>query len=394
MPDFLTPNVSIEEISTGSQPIEGTSTSTAAFVGVTAEGPQNDPKIVESFAAYSEIFGVAFPNVPVSIAALQFFSNGGRKAVIVRVLASEKRGEFRPEPEQLIGDSEAQTGIHALGLGEPIGLLLTPDAANMSTGDAKKVAEAVLKFCQGRRIFHILELPQETSQQKTVEAAVNWSAQSETIKHRNAAVYFPRITIADPSGENGTLQVPPSGAVAGLYARIDLERGVWKAPAGLNAKLPTARGLEIDLTDQDMAQLKDASINPFRYFADHGIVAWGARTFLAADDDDNNNWRYVPVGRLALFIEESLYRGLVWAVFESNDEALWAQIRLAASSFMNQLFRSGAFQGSHAGEAYFVKCSRETMTEGDIDAGRIILQVGFAPLKPAEFIILHIELCS
>lgn len=392
MPEFLTPNVHIEEISIGNQPIEGTSTSTAAFVGVTAKGPQNDPKIVESFAAYSEIFGLAFPNLPVSIAALQFFSNGGRKAVIVRVLASEDRGEFRPEPEQLIGDSEALTGIHALGLSEPIGLLLTPDAANMPAGDAKKVAEAVLKFCQGRRIFHILELPQDSSQQKAVQAVVSWSAQNDAIKHRNAAVYFPRITISDPSGENGTLQVPPSGAVAGLYARIDLERGVWKAPAGLNAKLPTARGVEIDLTDQDMARLKDASINPIRHFADHGIVAWGARTFSAADD--NENWRYLPVRRLALFIEESLYRGLVWVVFESNGEALWAQIRLAASSFMNQLFRSGAFQGSHASEAYSVRCSRETMTESDIDARRIILQVGFAPLKPAEFIILHIELCS
>ena len=391
MPEFRTPIVHIEEISTGSRPLEGTAASTTAFVGVTAEGPQNDPKVVENFAAYSEIFGVASPNVPVSIAALQFFSNGGRKAVIVRVLASEKRGEIRPEPEKLIGDSEAQTGIHALGLSEPIGLLLTPDAANMPASDATKVAEAVLKFCQSRRIFHILELPQESSQQKTVQATVNWSAQSKAIKHRNAAVYFPRITIADPSREYGTLQVPPSGAIAGLYARICLELGVWKAPAGLNAKLHTARGVEIDLTDQDMAQLKNASINPIKHLADHGIVAWGTRTFLAADDD--KNWRYVPVRRLALFIEESFYRGLVWAVFETNDEALWAQIRLAASSFMNQLFRSGAFQGSHAGEAYFVRCSRETMTERDIDAGRIILQVGFTPLKPAEFIVLRIELC-
>ena len=186
--------------------------------------------------------------------------------------------------------------------------------------------------------------------------------------------------------------MPPSGAVAGLYARFDLERGVWKAPAGLNAKLHTARGVEIELTDQDTAQLVKASINPIRYFADQGIVAWGARTFLAAAND--KDWRYVPVRRLALFIEESLNRGLVWAMFEPNDEPLWAQIRLATSSFMNQLFRSGTFQGSHAGEAYFVRCSGETMTERDVDAGRIILQVGFAPLKPAEFIILRIELCS
>ena len=392
MPEIIVPGVYIRETSTGSQLIEGTPTSTAAFVGVTRKGPRNKPKIVKSFADYSEMFGLASPKVPVSIAVLQFFSNGGRKAVIVRTSASRNRKKYCPDPEQLIGDSKSQTGIHALGLSEPTGLLLTPDAAQMPADDAKKVAEAVLKFCQDRRIFHILDIPLELSRQKPVQAAVKWSAQSEAIKNRNAAVYFPQIMIADPSAKNGTLQVSPSGAVAGLYARFELGRGVWKAPAGLDAKLHTARGVEIELTNQDMTQLEKASINPVRCIADHGIVAWGARTFLA--DANDQDWRYVSMRRLALFIQESLYRGLTWAVFKPNGEALWAEIRLAVSSFMNQLFRSGAFQGSHAGEAYIVECSQKTMTRRDIDAGRIIVQVGFAPLKPAEFTILRIDLCA
>ena len=191
--------------------------------------------------------------------------------------------------------------------------------------------------------------------------------------------------------KNGKLGLyPPSGTIAGLYARTDASRGVWKAPAGTEASLVGAQGVEKVLTDLQNGTLNQKGVNCIRVFPATGVVSWGART-LRGDDGLSDEYKYIPIRRLALYIEESLYRGTQWVVFEPNDEPLWAQIRLNIGSFMQSLFRQGAFQGKSPQEAYFVKCDKETTTQDDINRGIVNIIVGFAPLKPAEFVVIMIQ---
>jgi phage tail sheath protein FI len=189
--------------------------------------------------------------------------------------------------------------------------------------------------------------------------------------------------------ESRPLNVAASGTLAGVYARTDSARGVWKAPAGTEA---TLRGASIPtkLTDLENGALNPLGVNVLRTFPIYGNICWGARTLDGADQKASE-WKYIPVRRTALYIEESLYQGLKWVVFEPNDEPLWAQIRLNVGAFMHNLFRQGAFQGTTPREAYFVKCDRDTTTQNDIDRGIVNIVVGFAPLKPAEFVVIKIQ---
>src|SRR5439155_14319525 len=207
---------------------------------------------------------------------------------------------------------------------------------------------------------------------------------------RNAALYFPRVEEADPLSRGQIDTFVPCGVIAGVMARTDVQRGVWKAPAGIDASLNGISGLEVNLTNAENGQLNPLGINCLRTFPVFGRVVWGSRTARGADQlaDD---YKYVPVRRMALFLEESLFRGTQWVVFEPNDEPLWAQIRLNIGAFMQQLFRQGAFQGATPREAYFVKCDRTTTTQADINLGVVNILVGFAPLKPAEFVVIKIR---
>jgi phage tail sheath protein FI len=207
---------------------------------------------------------------------------------------------------------------------------------------------------------------------------------------RNAAVYFPNVVVPDPM-RAGTLQeFAPAGTVAGVWARTDVQRGVWKAPAGTEASLNGVRGPSIVTTDLENGRLNPRGINVLRQFPVTGNVVWGARTLRGADQLADQ-WKYLPVRRTALFIEESLFRGTQWVVFEPNDEPLWASIRLNVGAFMNTLFRQGAFQGRTPQQAYLVKCDAENNPQNDIDRGIVNILVGFSPLKPAEFVIVHIQ---
>jgi phage tail sheath protein FI len=203
-------------------------------------------------------------------------------------------------------------------------------------------------------------------------------------------MYFPPIKEQDPLQNNVLRAFPSAGAVAGIYARTDAERGVWKAPAGLEATVEGALDVNYKLTDAENGVLNPLALNCIRQFAIVGVVVWGARTGDGADALADE-YKYIPVRRLALFLEESLYRGTQWVVFEPNDEPLWAQIRLNLGAFMHTLFAQGAFAGRTPREAYFVKCDKETTTQNDIDLGRVNIVVGFAPLKPAEFVIIKIQ---
>jgi uncharacterized protein len=259
-------------------------------------------------------------------------------------------------------------------------LVLTPDA----TVPMRQIYPNASVFCQRRRAFLLMDPP--TTWDTVQKAAADVPNQRLGLVKDYSAIFHPRLTI-DDRGKN--VNVGPTGAIAGLYARIDGTRGVWKAPAGTEADLRGVLGVERRLSDPENGVTNPRAINTIRIFPE-GIVNWGART---NDGDDNfaSEYKYVPIRRLALYIEESLYRGLKWVVFEPNDEPLWAQVRLNVGSFMHDLFRQGAFQGPTAKDAYFVKCDSETTTQSDINHGIVNIWVGFAPLKPAEFVILYLQ---
>src|SRR5262249_4117293 len=201
---------------------------------------------------------------------------------------------------------------------------------------------------------------------------------------------YPYLRINDPIANGAPRPVAPSGSIAGIYARTDVSRGVWKAPAGTDASVSGAIAVDVPMVNGQNGELNVLGLNAIRNFPVYGIVSWGARTFVGADDSPSD-YKYVPVRRLANFIEESLYRGTQWVVFEPNGPALWAEIRKTIGSFMQELFRQGAFFGTSTREAYLVKCDSETTTPNDVNLGIVNIVVGFAPLKPAEFVIIQIQ---
>lgn len=241
-----------------------------------------------------------------------------------------------------------------------------------------------------RRAFLIADAPAAWDEAADMTAASVDAVISQNVNGSNAALYFPRIRAADPGRDNRLATFAPSGAVAGVYARTDAQRGVWKAPAGRDAGLAGVPAVIVELSDGENGELNRRGVNCLRTFPGVGCVVWGARTCDGADALASE-WKYVPVRRLALFIEVSLRRGTQWVIFERNDEALWSQIRRAAGAFLHDLFRRGAFQGRSPAEAYFVKCDADTTSQDDIDSGLVNVQVGFAPLRPAEFVVIRLS---
>ena len=295
---------------------------------------------------------------------------------------------------QVQGDANARTGMRALDSVDLFNLLCIPPY-ELDTDVDEATWAAAAAYCQERRAMLI------------VDAAAAWSANSTTAvadalagvnslrgtlgdDSRNAAVYFPRLRLADPLNESRLASFAPGGAVAGIIARTDAQRGIWKAPAGLDASFSGVKELTYKLTDGGNGQLNPLGLNCLRSFAVAGNVVWGART-LAGADLLASEWKYLPVRRTALFLEESLFRGTQWVVFEPNDEALWAQIRLNVGAFMQNLFLQGAFKGRAPREAYLVKCDKETTTQNHINLGIVNIVVGFAPLKPAEFVVIQLQ---
>jgi phage tail sheath protein FI len=290
----------------------------------------------------------------------------------------------------LIGDQVAKKGMYALLDADLFNILCIPVTALLHDNAAAQVATNATSLCTLRRAFYILDPPQQDGDRDTLTGIQTWLSNNATLRSRNAALYFPRLDLADPLNGFRTRITAPSGTIAGLYARTDANRGVWKAPAGTEANLVGIPSLEYKLTDGENGALNPLAINCLRVFPVFGPVCWGARTLFGADQQADD-YKYVPVRRFALFLEESLYRGTKWVVFEPNDEPLWAQIRLNIGAFMQSLFRQGAFQGTSPKDAYFVKCDNETTTQTDINNGIVNIVVGFAPLKPAEFVILKIQ---
>ncbi|WP_298890050.1 phage tail sheath subtilisin-like domain-containing protein [uncultured Serinicoccus sp.] len=285
------------------------------------------------------------------------------------------------------GFADAKRGLFALDHTDLVNLIVIPPPT--PTGDLPaSVWPEAMAYAVRRRAFLVVDPPGTL----TTGAAPGWASSVGLtgLAARNAGVYFPRVRRPDPLRGGSIDTFAPSGGVAGLMARTDASRGVWKAPAGLEAGLTGVVDLAADLTDHENGPLNQAGVNALRTFRGVGPVAWGARTLRGADVL-SDEYKYVPVRRLALYLEESLFRGTQWVVFEPNDEPLWAQIRLSLGAFMQDLFRQGAFQGSSPAEAYSVRCDSETTTQYDIDRGVVNIEVGFAPLKPAEFVVISIQ---
>ena len=287
-----------------------------------------------------------------------------------------------------------KTGLNAFDEVEDLNLLCIPpfDSAGFAGDASSQVLTAALAYVRRRRAMLLVDPPSSWNDVADPTSAASGvdSAAFGLARDANAAVYFPRIRCADPLQEGRLPTFVPAGAVAGVIARTDAQRGVWKAPAGIEAALIGVNDLAVPLTDMAQGLLNPQGINCLRTLPGVGHVVWGARTLRGADRLADQ-WKYLPVRRTALFIEESLYRGTQWVVFEPNDEPLWSQIRLNVGSFMHDLFRQGAFQGATPREAYFVKCDKETTTQNDIHLGVVNILVGFAPLKPAEFVIIRIQ---
>lgn len=289
----------------------------------------------------------------------------------------------------LIGDPNLKTGMYALMNVDLFNILCIPATMNLPDVNASAVATAATSLCQTERAMYILDVPQ-TTPRDTVLAIQTWLDANAGLRSRNAALYFPRLDIPDPLNNYRLRKVSPSGTMAGLWARTDGARGVWKAPAGTEATLTGVQSLEYQLTDPENGILNPLAINCARNFPIYGPVCWGARTLFGADQMADE-YKYIPVRRLALYLEESLYRGTQWAVFEPNDTPLWSALRLNVGSFMQTLFRQGAFQGSTPQQAYFVLCDATTNPQSSIDLGIVNVVVGFAPLLPAEFVVITIQ---
>lgn len=291
-----------------------------------------------------------------------------------------------PGVDHFLGDEDAKTGIHALRDVDLFNILSIPatSASEMLETDARSIIDSAIAFCEEMRAFYLVDYPRDEDFTSIIAWVSGIGAQ------KNAAVYFPRVLIPDPLDGYRLRDFPSSGVIAGLFARIDEERGVWKAPAGLEAGLSGVQGLTYKLTDPENGVLNKEGINCLRTFPGAGTICWGARTLEGAEIL-TSEWKYVPIRRLALFLEESHFRGTKWVVFEPNDEPLWAKIRMNLRAFMMRLFRQGAFQGSTPDKAFYVKCDAETTPQEDRDLGIVNIEVGFAPLKPAEFVIIKIQ---
>ena len=388
--EFQSPGVYIEEISFRSHTIEGVSTSTAAFAGPTLGGPVGAvTDAVTSFSEFQSIYGdasdIIFTGQPqqktpnyVAFAARAFFDNGGRKLYIARVTSPD--GSNRA-PTTAADYKRALATLESLA---DASVVAAPGGAIAGASGIASVAPvhaALIGHSSRPGAYRIAVLDPPPSCSTSDVATLRAQANST-----NAALYYPWLTITNPQARAklaATINMPPSGFLCGIYARTDIARGVYKAPA--NEPIIGAVGFERNLTSGDNDLLNPLGINCLRFFPGKGNLVWGART-TSSDPE----WKYVNLRRYFLYLEQSIERGTQWVVFEPNGDRLWAAVRETVSNFLYNEWRNGALMGSKPEEAYFVKCDRTTMTQNDLDNGRLVCLIGIAAVKPAEFVIFRI----
>jgi phage tail sheath protein FI len=386
MPEYLSPGVYVEEIEIGAKPMEGISTSTVGFLGMTVNVKDgsfdndtllNKATLITNWGEFVKNFGRynidTAPYLPPAVYG--FFANGGSRCYVVRV----KSGAA---DEDYVGTDDGKgkrTGLQVLKEVDEVNIICIPGITS------KTVQQAMITHCEKdmKDRFCILD-PIKDADIDAIKAQKN-----DVVSDKGyGALYYPWIKVAIETEENSKIKLiqdftPPSGYIAGIYARSDNERGVHKAPANeivrnvLDLKRPITKG------EQDI--LNPLNINCIRAFPGRGIRVWGARTISS-----DQLWKYVNVRRLFLYLEESIEEGTQWVVFEPNDERLWARVKQTITQFLTRVWKDGALMGKIPEEAFFVKCDRTTMTQDDIDNGRLICLIGVAPVKPAEFVIFRI----
>lgn len=392
MPEYLTPGAYVEE--TPRRAIAAAPSAVTAFVGHTLSGPINRIVPVGSFLEYSNAFGGLAASSELSYAVLQFFRNGGRRALILRV---PELDTGLPDLEALIGaTSSVGMGLRGLEVDDEFDLLCVPDAtrprapngtvSDFRAGKVNELWQAAIDLCRRKRALLLIDAPVEI---RSTMAAQAWVGELPREQGEFAAAYGPWIEIADPLQDGAPRHCAPAGTIAGLIARTDAEHGIWKAPAGIDAVLRQVKGLTARFGDADQAILNPLSLNMLRLLDDRGPVCWGARTL-----DMSGDWTYVAARRLASHVERSVARGLAWTAMEENAAPLWTAVREDVAAFLQTVFRAGAFAGQSRDDSYFVKCGADTTTQNDIEEGRLILEIGIAPLRPAEFVVLRIGLTT
>ncbi len=376
MPNYRAPDIYVEEIASGPRPIGAVGTSTAAFVG-RAPNPKafvNDPRALNNWSEFLKEFGGEHPkSTDLSHAVFGFFQNGGTRCFVVNI------GEART-----LG-----VGLAALESLDEVAIVAAPGYADaMSYQDVlthcDKMEDRVAIFDPPEVVTKIDQLIEPAVAVK--EGAKPSSGLRPPMSEKGlGAFYFPRILVRDPlSDSTEPVAVPPSGHMAGIWARTDATRGVHKAPA--NEAIRGALNVTRRVTRAEQEVLNPAGVNCIRFFPVEGIRVWGARTIAA----EASEWRYLNVRRLFNMIEESIAQGTRWVVFEPNDRPLWRDIKRDVSAFLRTLWRDGALMGRTPEEAFFVQCDEETNPPESIDQGRVIIKIGIAPVKPAEFIIFRI----
>jgi uncharacterized protein len=376
----------------------------AAFVDTFAQGPFHEPVPVTSWREFQMLFGGFHATSEASYAIYLFFENGGEFAWVVRVPDPAESGlslvgaggERQASPAAiaatLMGDRVQGTGLHALRslTRKTPALLAIPRAAEIGADGVGVYAEA-LRLCRELRMFLLVDPPLMADSPAELRA---WLGDHPDLASANAALYYPRLLFPDALQHGRNRSFGPSGAVAGLYSWLDQERGVWQAPAGLHAPLEAVM-LSRELSDEDMSPLIMVGVNPIRDLPGHGTVLWGART-LAAARTATPEEKYVPIRRFLVALERGIRLDLQAAVGEESvdaaDEKTWRGVQESVSGLLQELWRQGALQGNRPEDAWFVRCDRSTMTADDIAHGRLIVELGVACVKPAEFAVLRITL--
>ncbi len=388
----LYPGVHIEETPGGERAITGVSTSITVFIGLAFVDRRDDPTVtfkptpILSYSEYEATFGPPHPNSELATAVRLFFLNGGDRCYVVNVAN---------DVEEIAADNIVnvyKNAIKSLDSVDIFNLMVVTRISIMSDIDYLEIIDEGSKYCRDRRAFLLIDpLDEWNLWYAPLDASkINISHLRESVVNEYTAIYFPRLLVREydiVSDSYLLKKIGPAAAVAGVFARVDSKSGVWKAPVGTNATIFGSNGVDIYIADKQNRLLNDEAINCIRLF-NVGTVCWGVRTIAGFVPGE---WRYIPVRRLALFIEESVYRGTQWAMFEPNDEPTWAAVRTSVRSFMMDLFRKGVFQDGSLNEAFFVKCDGETTTEHYRSLGIMNIIVGFAPLKPAEFIVCEIQ---
>lgn len=350
------------------------------------------PTILPAIAAGDDPIGAAekalamakaaVPQVPADIATAEAALVAAKTAAVANDgLALTLVDDFSPASAET-----NKVGLYALEQVDLFNLLCIPPY--QASGDVESgLISVAAAYCERRRAMLLVDPPSAWTTKALAKSGLSTGVGTTS---KNAAIFFPRLMQPNPLHDYQSEAFAPCGAVAGVMARTDARRGVWKAPAGLEATLNGVPALAVSLTDMENGELNPLGLNCLRAMPNVGRIVWGART-MQGDDRLASEWKYIPVRRLALFLEESLYRGTKWVVFEPNDEPLWAQIRLNLGTFMHSLFRQGAFAGTTPRDAFLVKCDKETTTQDDVNRGVVNILIGFAPLKPAEFVVIKIQ---